>query len=552
MNLMTMIFDTIRKFHFNKKRLFAILSLILIMVLERSILLYLDAFPFNSDEAIVGLMAKHIIQGERPIFFYGQAYMGSLDAFLVSFAFKIFGMHVWVIRFVQIFLFAMTTISIYMFVIIAFDDDKIAFLSSLLLVISPLNLILYTTVSLGGYGEAFLIGAISILISIKLIKQFQKSPDINLMTTFNFLVLGFITGLGFWTNAISLVFSIPAISVLLIQILKVKLPKPKIFRIATTLLLSFIIGSFLWWFAYISGTNGQTFIELSGGAVAVESGNFVSRVINHIISFVLFAPTVITGLRAPWSTQPINIWFTPFVIAFWILVIFTNFKIYKEFNLIERISINLLISCSAILTAAFIFSSFGADPSGRYFLPITIILSIFGGISLVKFQNKLLVYGLFVITLIFYIFAMFSSAMNKPGITTQFYAPAQVDQSRLHELKDFLIKNGEFRGYTNYWVAYPLNFISDERIIAVPALPYHLDFRFTSRDDRYPPYHQEVLSSDKVFYITTKNPALDIYLEDEFKKENISFEYFEIGDYHIYYELSASITPENLGLYEID
>ncbi len=109
--------------------------------------------------------------------------------------------------------------------------------------------------------------------------------------------------------------------------------------------------------------------------------------------------------------------------------------------------------------------------------------------------------------------------MYKTGITTQFYAPAQVDQSRLEELRDFLINKGEFRGYTNYWVAYPLNFISDEKIITIPALPYHLDFRYTSRDDRYPPYHQEILSSEKVFYITTNNPALDIYLADEFKKK---------------------------------
>ncbi len=309
---MTMIFDNIRKFHFNKKRLFAILSLILIMVLERSILLYLDAFPFNSDEAIVGLMAKHILQGERPIFFYGQAYMGSLDAFLVSFAFKILGIHVWVIRFVQIFLFALTLITLYMLVIIAFDDDKIAFFSSLLLVIAPINLILYTTVSLGGYGEAFLFGAISILISILLIKQFQISPEINFRTYFYFIILGFITGLGFWTNAISLVFSIPAVLFVLFQIVKLKQSYIRIFRVAIIILISFVIGSFLWWFAFFSGTNGQIFNELSGGAVAVKSGDFLSRILNHTISFVLFAPTVITGLRAPWSTQPLKYLVYPF------------------------------------------------------------------------------------------------------------------------------------------------------------------------------------------------------------------------------------------------
>ena len=48
------------------------------------VLLALDAAPFNADEAVVALMARHILQGERPWFFYGQAYMGSLDAYLVA------------------------------------------------------------------------------------------------------------------------------------------------------------------------------------------------------------------------------------------------------------------------------------------------------------------------------------------------------------------------------------------------------------------------------------------------------------------------------------
>src|SRR4051812_39337598 len=36
----------------------------------------------DADEAVVGLMARHIaFNGELPIFYYGQAYLGSLEAF---------------------------------------------------------------------------------------------------------------------------------------------------------------------------------------------------------------------------------------------------------------------------------------------------------------------------------------------------------------------------------------------------------------------------------------------------------------------------------------
>src|SRR3989304_10492126 len=64
-------------------------------------LLAAGSVPFNADEAVVALMARHILQGERPIFFYGQAYMGSLDAWLTALGFAVFGIQVWVIRVVQ-------------------------------------------------------------------------------------------------------------------------------------------------------------------------------------------------------------------------------------------------------------------------------------------------------------------------------------------------------------------------------------------------------------------------------------------------------------------
>ncbi len=50
----------------------------------KAALLAADVFPFNADESVVALMARHILQGARPAFFYGQAYMGSLDAVLVA------------------------------------------------------------------------------------------------------------------------------------------------------------------------------------------------------------------------------------------------------------------------------------------------------------------------------------------------------------------------------------------------------------------------------------------------------------------------------------
>ncbi len=50
------------------------------------------------DEAMVGLQAEHILHGERPIYYYDQPYMGSLEAYFIAFIFLFTGPTVWAFR----------------------------------------------------------------------------------------------------------------------------------------------------------------------------------------------------------------------------------------------------------------------------------------------------------------------------------------------------------------------------------------------------------------------------------------------------------------------
>ena len=108
-----------------------------------------DAFPFNSDEAIVGLMARHILNGQWPAFFYGQAYMGSLDASLAAFGFAILGEAVWVIRLLQALLYVATIITTAALGWSIYRSAWVAWVAAALLAIPTVNVMLYTTVSLG-------------------------------------------------------------------------------------------------------------------------------------------------------------------------------------------------------------------------------------------------------------------------------------------------------------------------------------------------------------------------------------------------------------------
>ena len=131
-------------------------------------ILALDVLPFNADEAVVALMARHILQGERPVFFYGQAYLGSLDAWLIAGAFLLFGQTVLAIRVVQAALYLGTVATTYLLGLRVFADHWTATAAALLLAVPTVLVTLYTTATLGGYGEMLLIGNVLLLWAMRL------------------------------------------------------------------------------------------------------------------------------------------------------------------------------------------------------------------------------------------------------------------------------------------------------------------------------------------------------------------------------------------------
>jgi hypothetical protein len=104
------------------------------------------------------------------------------------------------------------------------------------------------------------------------------------------------------------------------------------------------------------------------------------------------------------------------------------------------------------------------------------------------------------------------------------------------------------RGYSNYWVTYPIAFLSGEELIFSPRLPYHEDFRYTIRDDRYRKYSDLVNASEELSFITTNHPALDEYLREKFEKLGVTWTEKVIGDYTVFYQLSDTIRPDDIGL----
>jgi hypothetical protein len=560
----------------HKVWLWAILALILAASLKTSLVMA-GRVPFNADEAIVALMARHILQGARPIFFYGQAYMGSLDAFLVAGAFALFGQQVWVIRLVQGIIYLGVLATTGWLGPKAFGSVWVGILAMLLLAIPTINVTLYTTASLGGYGEALLLGNLSLLVGLKIADHLRSMGDAGGLVWW--LLLGVLAGLGLWAFGLALVFCVPVGAGLLFLSLQPAGASPEQASAAPaarldpgaqvewpsrlsffwrrtgvawlTLFAGGLLGASPWVIYALQHGLGGLLFELGGGAIAgVEGLPWMLQVGKHLAGFLLLGVTVTLGLRPPWGVEWLGLPLIPFVLFFWVAVLISTFRRLRQPGP-YRFAQVILAGVILALLAGFIFTPFGADPSGRYFVPLAVPMALFAAAAIQHWQARLgfWSYALVALLMIHSLWGTLQTALRfPPGVTTQFYGPSQVDMRDLDDLAAFLRLQGETRGYSNYWVAYPLAFQSSETLIFTPRLPYHLDFRHTERDNRYAPYNEVVAQAARVAYVTTNHPDLDQYLRDQFTGQGVTWLETRLGDFQVFYHLSQVIRPEQIGL----
>ncbi|HLX57433.1 MAG TPA: hypothetical protein VKR83_10435 [Ktedonobacteraceae bacterium] len=114
----------------------------------------------NSDEGTYGMMAINIaFHGDRPIFMYGQNYMGTIQAYMAAGLFRLFGVSLFNLRLGLVFLFALFLVSMYLLTSLLYTKSM-ALYTLLLLILGSSYVIYRQTQSLGGWVETLFFGAL--------------------------------------------------------------------------------------------------------------------------------------------------------------------------------------------------------------------------------------------------------------------------------------------------------------------------------------------------------------------------------------------------------
>ena len=161
------------------------------------------------DEATTGLMGLAVLRGDFPIYFFGQPFMGALDAYLAAPLYHTFGVSVRILKVLPLVLIlAWMALTVWL----AWEGfgRRAATFTAALLALPPDFLLSWTVEARTHYQLSVVLGTLALLLALRA----SASPRRDALVGFG--VLGGVLGLAFWTNFLSLVFW-PSVGILLLR-----------------------------------------------------------------------------------------------------------------------------------------------------------------------------------------------------------------------------------------------------------------------------------------------------------------------------------------------
>src|SRR6266851_9244512 len=193
-------------------------GLIILAVALRIVLVYLGWPGMDSDEGTLGLMALHIAyRGEYPIFFYGQGYMGTLEAYLAAFLYHLFGPSLFVLRLGLIILLALFFVSTYLLTTLLYNQ-KLALVTLIILSLGSIGELFVQLRAIGGYAETLLFSSLLLLLATGLAFSYKNNLPLKkrLLRYILYCCWGYLVGVGIWTDLLIMPFVVMSAAFLLI------------------------------------------------------------------------------------------------------------------------------------------------------------------------------------------------------------------------------------------------------------------------------------------------------------------------------------------------
>jgi hypothetical protein len=514
-------------------------GIILLGITLRLYLLFSSQVIIEADEALVGLQAFGILRGERPIFYPGQAYGGSLESYLVAAVFQLLGASPLTLKLVPL-AFSIGFIFATYVLVKEIYNPEVGLLSALFVAFCPL---LLTSVSLkawGGYIETPVLGSVALLLLYCALytRKETKQRWIAIL-----LALGTVSGLGLWVNLQYFYYLGPMTLLLFIKAKKISLVG----------LAAFAIGSFLGGvpllIGYLNPAEGVVAASLTEGIVpAKDLWPSLEAATRYFF---------VDGLLTLWGVRPIRgeLAFNPLfaVVPIYLAAIASALWQKGQENL-ERFRNPSTILIAFLLFSPFIFILSALTNSNytviipdsgllvRYVTPLytvmPVLLARFIAHLFHSSERRRLAIALLAIVLLVNLWS--NVAIDHVDAMRSVFENVPLPASN-KALIDFLDSEGIRYVYTNHWIGFRLMFETQERVITFD----YVDSLYGM--DRLPQYGHQVEAAEVPPAYILFNPGWKQTppLEKKLQKLGVHYEKkaFPPLEYIVYYRLSRKVHP---------
>jgi hypothetical protein len=476
---------------------------------------------FDSDEAVEGLMARHVAQGEHPAFLWGQQYKGVPEVYLNAAVFAVTEPTVTALKATTLACFVLF-VCLQFVLLEALFSTRIAWMASALLILGPPSLVLWTLSANAEVVMTFLAGAV---LGLALVR-FERTSSRGAIA-----VACAAIGFGLWVHqyvvyyivawAVCLALTAPAVRSRVRELI-VATDVPAWLRMATAAIATlavlyvtmgiaaFLTGGFDTTVGgqFIGVRNPQKLWRIGGALAAIAAAvRFGAMLITRsdrrtdrslafaaVGGFVVgYAPAlaanfgsvklpmarmnasdlsvaagsivsevvpIVLGLRGPSNDWMLSPWFAPML---------AGVIVASCFALRQRTTTPFFHVFVAIVPIVFVASgSYHDSQSYRYVIPVyaglPVVLAL--GVTEIGGWFKPLGAAAFVTLLIM-------GAVEQ----TTWYSRLPED-TRSAAIIDCMTRHGVRGAMADYWLSYKVTFLSGERLILAP----------TTGVDRYPPY----------------------------------------------------------------
>lgn len=411
--------------------------------------LFTTNFIIDSDEAIVGLMAKHFLDGKgMPFFYYGQHYMGSLEPLCVAGAFSLFGISNIVLKAVPL-VFSILLIPLIYCLGTSVGTRLSARVAALLCAVPPVALVEWSSKARGGFIELLVIGSLALLFTLR----WFRGPSV-----IRTAIVGILLGLGWWVNNQIIFFMLPIGLFMFFGLLRpgaTGIIKHGIVGIA-----AWFLGSLPFWLDNYR-TNFASFRIFHHASKGDLLDHFTGL-------FTQGIPAVLGAMRF-WHSE--DVFHGSTVVAYVLygmlfLVIIEICRSEQPLGEMPKIlGVELLLGCVVTTLLVFSLSSYGfLVQAPRYLLPLYVPLFVLSGYGidyLARFSHAM--GGSFLSIIL--VFNMTSTYLGGRAIPGQPHVFNGERVSSDHtELISWLRENDVHWVRTNYWIGYRLAFETKEDV----------------------------------------------------------------------------------------